>query len=447
MTVKSVELNRAQVTVSPPGGVRISVLGGVSSPSEQTAPTHRQTLYQVFYEMYRRHPWVRAAIDKRAQTAVSAGYQLTPEEPSNDLNAAEAKEFRAFARRSNWDQLRRAWYKDIDIFSEAWGWVQHTKAGRPFKAFRLHPKYTFPILVDGVVIGVEYGTGDKKIVYPINQLLHFRDEDPDQDVAGLSKLYSLMETVSQDLFAMRYNLSFFENSAQTGIVFNMRNASKEEAERNRVWLEQNYVGADRAHRPMVLEGDIEVKSAVAKHADMQFIEGRRVHRQEILAVLDVNETLLGINENSNRSSGKENDLSFRDAVAARQVLVEEEVNNKLLLGMFGWDDILFEENDSSKRNQLEQLVLLTQALQNGLLNRNEIRGKLGLGDIEGGELFTVQTSTGMIPVDKLMDQFEAGQRLAAQLKQPPPESPDDEDDPNDAQKREDRRREPDARPR
>lgn len=447
MTQQIVELNRAQVTVSPPGGVRISVLGGSTSPSEQTAPAHRQTLYQVFYEMYRRHPWVRAAIDKRAQTAVSAGFQLVPEDPSNDLNAAEAKEFRAFARRSNWTQLRRAWYKDIDIFSEAWCWVQRTKAGRPYKAFRLHPKYVFPVLVDGEIIGVQYGTGENKKAYPITELLHFRDEDPDQDVAGLSKLYSLMETVSQDLYAMRYNLSFFENSAQTGIVFNMRNASKEEAERNRAWLEQNYVGAERAHRPMVLEGDIDVKSAVSKHSDMQFIEGRRVHRQEILAVLDVNETILGINEDSNRSAGKENDLAFRDAIAARQVLVEEEVNNKLILFMFGWDDILFEENDSSKRNQLEQLTLLTQALQNGLVNRNEIRGKLGYGDIAGGELFTVQTATGMIPVDKLQEQFDLNQQLAQQLKNTPPPQDDGEDDPNDEQKREDRRREPDARPR
>lgn len=449
MTSKRIELNRSQVTISPPGDVRITVLGkGLNNTGDLTAPLHRQALYQIYYEMYRRHPWVRAAIDKRAQTAVQAGFQLVPADPDEDLNKGEAQEFKAFARRSNFSQLRRRVYKDIDIFSEGWVWVQPTKGGRPFKAWRLHPKYVNPVLSDGTVTGVDYGIGPTKRSYPIKQLLHFPDEDPDQDVAGLSKLFSLMETVSQDLYAMRYNLSFFENSAQTGIVFNMRNASKEEAERNRAWLEQNYVGAERAHRPIVLEGDISVQESVATHQDMQFVEGRKVHRQEILAVLDVNETLLGVTENANRSNSKENDLTFRDAIAARQLIVEEEVNNKLILGMFGWDDILFEENDSSKRNQLEQLALFTQALQNGLLNRNEIRGRLGLGDIEGGELFTVQTSTGMLPVDKIEEQFEKNQQLAQQLNQePPPDSGEEDDDPNDEQKAEDRRREADARQR
>lgn len=444
---KKVELNRAQVTLTPPGGVRLTSLSG-GTLSDGTAPVHRQTLYTIYYEMYRRHPWVRAGIDKRAQTAVQAGFQLTPEDPTQDLNKAEAKEFREFARRSNFTQLRRQWYRDIDIFSEGWGWIQLTKGGRPFKAHRLHPKYTFPKIVNGVVTGVEYGTGESKKFYPIEQLLHFRDEDPEQDVSGLSKLHSVMESVSQDLMAMRYNLSFFENSAQTGIVFNMRNASKEEAERNRVWLEQNYSGAEKAHRPIVLEGDIEVKSSVAKHSDMQFIEGRKVHRQEILAVLDVNETLLGVTENANRSNSKENDLAFRDAVAARQLLVEEEINNKLILGLFGWDDLLFEENDSSKRNQIEQAALYIQLLTNGLMNRNEIRALIGKGDIEGGDLYTVQTATGMIPVDKLLEQFEQNQRLAQQLTTKPGEDgSDDEDDPDDDQKAEDRKREPDIRDR
>ncbi len=448
-TSKNIELNRAQVTLTPPGGVRITLLNG-GGLTDLTGPMHRQSLYQVFYEMYRRHPWVRAAIDKRASTAVSAGYQMTPEDPTKDINESEAREFRAFARRSNFAQLRRQWYKDIDIFSEGWSWVQHTKGNKPWKAHRLHPKFVFPKINEkGTVTGIDYGTGEKKRHFPIDQLLHFRDEDPDQDIAGLSKLYSLMETVSQDLYTMRYNLAFFENSAQTGIVFNMRNASKEEADRNRTWLEQNYTGADRAHRPIVLEGDIDIKASVAKHSDMQFIEGRRVHRQEILAVLDVNETLLGVTENANRSNSKENDLSFRDAIASRQLLVEEEINNKLILLMFKWDDILFEENDSSKRNQMESLVLYSLALDKGLMNRNEIRGRLGMGDIKDGDLYTISTSAGILPLDEekrkeMMNEPDqrhnertsGGQR---RLHEP--------DDPDDKQKREDRRREPDARKR
>lgn len=441
MTRRSIELNRAQVTVSPPGGGRITVLSGTTTLSDPSAPIHRQMLYQVFYEMYRRHPWVRAAVDKRAQVATASGYQLVPSDPQGVVPSSKVTEFRAFARRSNLTQLRRQSYKDIDIYSEAFWWVQRTRSGTPFKAFRLHPKYTNPRIIGGEIAVVEYGTANDSslIHYPYEDVLHFRDEDPDQDVAGLSKMFSLMDTVSQDLYAMRYNLSFFENSAQTGIIFNMRNASREEAERNRVWLEQNYAGPEKAHRPIVLEGDIQVQKSVATKQEMEWVAGRKVNRQEILAVLDVPETILGMVEDSNRSNSKENDLAFRDAISGRQTLVEEEINNKLLLGMFGWDDVLFEENESSKRGQLEQAALLIQLLQNGLFNRDEIRGMLGRGDIEGGDVYTVQTSTGIVPVDRLLDQ---PQQPAGD---PPPPPPVNEQNPNAAQKREDRRREVDAR--
>lgn len=447
MTTHHVELNRAQVTVTPPGGTRLTVLGP-NSPSDLTAGINKQQLYSIFYEMYRRHPWVRAAIDKRAQTAVQVGFQMTPADPHSKLDEGKAREFRAFARRSNFAQLRRMTYRDVDIYSEAWWWVQRTRGGKPFKAFRLHPKYVVPRISGGVMVGIDYGAPNDNGTefYPLDELVHFRDEDPEQDIQGLSKLYSLMETVSIDLFAMRYNRSFFENSAQTGIVFNMRNATKEEAERNRVWLEQNYAGAERAHRPIVLEGDIQVQRSVANSQEMEYIQGRRVNRQEILAVLDVNETLLGITDNANRSSSKENDVTFRDSIAARQLLVEEEINNKLILGMFGWDDLLFEENDSSKRGQLEQTSLLNQLLQQGVINRDEWRAKIGLGNIDGGDLYTVQTATGLVPVSKLLELYEKN-LLAPQHESPvAPEKGDDEDG-NDEQKREDRRGEADARER
>lgn len=446
MTERTLELNRAQVTVAPPNNSRLMVLGNNAGASDLGGPLNRQTLFTVYYEMYRRHPWIRAAIDKRASTATGSGNQLVPSTPDGDIPDSVAREWLAFQRRSAWTQLNRATYKDVDIFGEGWWWVQHTKGGRPYKAWRLNSKYVNPVLVDGVFVGVTYGqVGSQNLqAYPAVRLLHFREEDPDQDVMGLSKLHSLTETVAQDLFAMRYQRSFFENSAQTGIIFNMRNASKEEAERNRVWLEQNYTGPERAHRPIVLEGDIQVQPSVANQEDMQFVESRRMNRQEILAVLDVPESLLGVMESANRSSTREGDVSFRDALAARQSLFEEEISNRLLLDMFGWDTVLYEEKDSSKRAMLEQTKQLIELLNAGLLNRDEIRGTLGKGNIKGGDLFTVSTFNGLVPVEKIEDAF--AQNATRQPFGAPPQAPQEQsNDPQDKQQREDRVGEVDPR--
>jgi HK97 family phage portal protein len=239
---------------------------------------------------------------------------------------------------------------------------------------------------------------------------------------GLSPLFSLQETVAQDLFSMRYNRAFFENSAQTGTIFNMRNATKEEVDRNRAWLDENYVGAINAHRPILLEGDIDIESSVSKHQEMQFVDLRRINREEIFGVLDIDPTKLGILEDSNRSTSKESDNSFReDTISPLQSVVEEEVNDTLILELFGWDDILMEHEDQSPRARLSNLTFYRDAVRDGLMLRNEARAEIGRGPIKGGEVPTISTSAGVVPLERLLEEPDPAQVQAQQSPQVRPQ--------------------------
>lgn len=403
-------VERTQITQpTPKATANFGILGMTQSGEPLYIDRTRKAKYTTYYEMYKQHPTVRAAVEKISKVAVANGYRFTPSEPDEETSKERMDALRKFFRTSNGSQLLRSAYRDLLIYGEGfWLVIQDGSAAkRPLSARRLHPQYMDEIVTAGELTGWRFGPvveADNGVEYKREQVIHFKFDDPDNDIRGLSLLSSLELTVAQDLFAMKFNERFFENSAHTGVIFNMKNSSPEEVERNRVWMEQNYVGTENAHKPIILEGDMEVTKSVSTRAEMQFIEGRKFNREEILSVLDVDPSKIGINENSNRSVSKEADNTFRqENISPLQLVVEEEINNQLIMTLFGWDDILFRQNDSSRRDQLDMMKLYAEAERLGVYSINQVKAELGLPPITGGDVHFVQTAAGAIPVEWLDD--------------------------------------------
>lgn len=401
-----ITIEKADLTVTPPGGgtIRFAIIEGKKGQALPDAGKRKAD--DIHYDMYRAHPWVRAAIDKLAKVASSNGWTFRPEDQSGTLDEARAKELRAFFRRSGGALLFLQTFTDLKVYGRAFWWLEW-QGGKPWRAKRLHPKYV-DWYSDGIdITGYRYGpmSTDKALEYEPKEVLPFRVPDPDDDLVGLPPLTSLEKTVAIDLFAMDFNGSYFENNAQTGVVFQIKGASETELQRNRAWLEENYVGTKNAHKPLLLEGDVEVKKSVATQAEMGFIEGRKMNREEILGVLDVPPEKLGLREDSNRSTAKEGANTFRtESIRPLQNLVEEPINNRLLLDLFEYDDILFAFNEVDSAEEMANLELITKAQGSGLLNTDEGRARLGYGKTDGGQVHFVQTSAGLIPLSLLEEQ-------------------------------------------
>lgn len=417
------QVNKAMVGVpAPRDPQRIWLVGRDGAQKEYQVNAPKRSRYAVFYEMFKQHPTLRGGIEKIAKTAVANGYRFVPSDPIKEISQTEKDQLGEFFRRSNGTQLLRLTYKDMMIYGESFWLIEGVKvnpatgtAGRPFRARRLHPMYMDARILSGEVVGWRYGPifeSDDEIKYDLNEVIQFKVEDPDSDIYGLSILESLQRTVATDLHAMRFNEKFFENSASSGLILSMKGATKEEIERNREWLDQNYVGPENAHRPMLLEGEIGVNSSIKSPKDMQFIEGRKFNRQEILSVLDIDPSKLGINEDSNRSVSKEADNTFRsETIRPLQSIVEEEISNTLILTAFGFSDILFEQEESSMRDKLALLEQFDQGERMGVFSVNDILKELGRPTVAGGDVHSIQTAAGLIPLE-MVDEVAA--RLVTQ---------------------------------
>jgi HK97 family phage portal protein len=360
--------------------------------------------WATYTNMYRQHPIVRSVVDKIARTAVASGFQFVPRDRSKPLNERSAAKIEEILQRSNAISLLRETYRDLLVYGDAYWYLLPARNGVPFQMIRVAPS-SVNIVVDRntrevtsyIVRNVKTGIETQ---YEPTEFVHFKFAAPDNDLYGLSPLESLTSTVAQDLFAQTYNEAFFANSAQTGIVFNMRNASREEVERNREFLKKEYTSAANAHKPLLLEGDVDVSKSVSSPAEMQFIEGRKQLTMEILAVYDLPYTKLGgTSESANRSQSAENDKTFRsETIKPLQAIVEEVMSEHLLYTIFNIKDVLFQHSEVDYRDESAQMDMYIKGLTHGIYTINYVRNKLGLPPIDGGDIASLSTPLGLMPV-------------------------------------------------
>ncbi len=402
------DFKKAQIAISPPGGgLQFSLMGGSTALNNDVVSHNRRSQGALYYEMYRQHPVVRAAIDKKSSFVVAGGWDFVPSDPLNVVKVEKKNTLNRFLRQSYGKKLLRLTYKDLDIYGESFWLIVRSaaKAKTPMRAVRLNPRFMSPKIKNGLIEGWRYGATSalsKPIEYDSDIILHFELDDPEDETQGISPLHALQRAVAQDIFAMEYNESFFKNSAQTGIIFIVKTSTGDEAKRNREWIEQNYSGPENAHRPLLIEGDVSVEKSVSKLAEMEFLEGREFLRQEIMMVLNMDPDKLGIHKDSNRSISKEADEAFHSEVIwPLQAIVEEEINNKLILSIFGYDDVLFQHREGDPRRKVDQSEQMTKHQSAGRLTINDNRAAMGLAPIEGGDEAYILSPSGIFLVRDL----------------------------------------------
>lgn len=376
-------------------------------------PKHGE--WNTYYQMYRQHAIVRAAINKVAEAATNVGFDFVPRDSRSKIRKGELtvlKEF--FDKQTDFMYELRRVYRDMLIYGDAFLYVVPDRARRPHALKRLAP-WTIAVRANrnGQILGyVQFDENDPTnqtyVTFAPHELLHFKIDDPDNDIYGLSPLSALLRTVESDLWAQNYNISYFKNSGITGTIISVKGVDQDEIQRNRQFLMENYTGPEAAHKPIFLEGDnVSVAKAVVSHTDMAFLQGREFNLIEILAVLDVPPAKIGIMESANRSNSKEQDKSFRtESVGPLQVMVENVLNGQFIRPILGVENTMFVHSEGDTRDAIELMNYYTKGLAWGIYNANEIRAKMGMAPVDGGDINGIMTPTGFVPLDRLNLYFQ-----------------------------------------
>lgn len=361
--------------------------------------------WRLLFDMYRRHPIVRAAVDKIVKVCTNTGFEFVPRDSRRKVKQSEYKRAKEFFDRQHdfIGELRRV-YQDLLIFGDAYLYVVYDRRRQPMKLKRVAP-WTMHVKAKRngeIEYFVQRDPDDPKadaVVFQTREILHFRLPNPTDDIYGLSPLESLKTTVTTDLAAMTWNKNFFMNGASTGTIIMVEDATEEEVMRAREYIKQAYSGPENAHTPLIITGKTRVEKSISTHSEMGFLDGRQYLKGEILAVLDVPPAKIGEMGSANRSNSKEQDKTFKnESVSPLQYVVESVVNDQFLRAILDIKDTIFQHSESDVRDAQEQMDLWKNAVQNGLMNINEVRSLMGLASVPGGDINYVMTPTGAVPV-------------------------------------------------
>lgn len=374
--------------------------------------------------IYRRQHWVRTCVDKRAALLSRLPLKVYRHDDMNRPEENTDPYARLLARPN--PKVSRFWFwmwiqSTYDIFGEAFIGKIRDRGGRPYELALLHPTGMHEADErDGRVIW-EFDNGKVHLTnIPDEDLIHLHTYNPDSLCRGLSKLESLRSTLENEDAALRAQSAFWRNGARPGVALTHPGKLSEPAA-NRLKLRWDQIagGADNTGRTVVLEEGMKPEILQLSAEEAQYIDSRRLNREEVVAGFDMPPPAVHILDNATYSNITEQMRSvYRDTMTpvtvSHEAELETQLRGSIRPGASGPDfsDDVYAEFllDGVLRGDFEQRADAYQkAINSGWTTPAEVRKLENLPFIEGSDRLYINST--MVPMpsedaDETEDTFD-----------------------------------------
>lgn len=175
-------------------------------------------------------------------------------------------------------------------------------------------------------------------------LVHFRSFHPDSLTRGLSPLEPLRSTLENEWSARVATSSFWQRGARPGLfLIHKQNLSAPAQDRLKAQVDSVSAGAVNTGTTMVLEEGLEPKSMMLTAEEAQYIETRKLNREEVCAAYDIPPPVVHILDHATFSNITEQMRSmYRDTMAPHLKAFEASIEMDLRRAEWPNDDIYAE---------------------------------------------------------------------------------------------------------
>lgn len=303
----------------------------------------------------------------------------------------------------------------LELTGEAF-WYLNGPKNRPSEIWVLRPDWvSIKDTKSSIIESYSYGPpGDRKMTIPFEQVVHYKDFNPNNWYRGYGTVRPSDKAIATDEYAADYNKNFFYNSALPGGALETEQTLEDDQRQQlRDDWEAVHRGSKKAWKIAILEAGLKWQDIGSNRKEMDFIEGRRYSRDEIMGMFRVPKPLLTFDD-VNRAASRE----------ARAILLENVITHKMrricsfmtefLLPRYG-DDSLFFNFENPVPNDEAMTLNRHKAELAGMPWRtvNEVRDEENLEEIEGGDQLYVPFS--MTPIGSLGEAAKKLQKLRKKL--------------------------------
>jgi len=230
------------------------------------------------------------------------------------------------------------------------------------------------------------------------ELWHAKQFNPRQEIFGLSPLTALFFDIKQWISASNHNMNLLENGGRLSLaIFPDGMLSQSQQDDLSHQLNTNHTGSSNAGRTMVMEGIKDVKDLGQTNKDLDFSSGISRVSQQIYTTLNIPLPLIAPEHQNFANFTFANIALYKNAILPQISDMFAEIGRLLLPRYTDGDqfELTFIESDIPALRQLEVDAAMT--LKNiGVSSTNEIRAKLGLEEVDGGD--EVFIPSGVVPL-------------------------------------------------
>ncbi len=283
----------------------------------------------------------------------------------------------------------------IDAYGVAYIYPVKALNNEPTELWTLDPARIKTVRGDNFIKGYVYvNPKGESIPFEVDELFEIKRPHPFDPYEGVSTIEMAKLTIEGDLNAQLWNRNFFKNGAiPSGVLTTESNLGDEEFERVKEQFHEKYEGRENAYKTLVLEGGLKYQQLALNQKDMDFLEQRKFHRDEILSIFQVPKTIVAVSDDVNRANAETSEYVFaRRTVKPRLELIFEKFNVfylPLFKGTEGFDLRFDDPVPEDRQLALEE----DKNLVNRVLTINEVRAKRGYEPLEGGDQLYLNLAT------------------------------------------------------
>ncbi|WP_235681368.1 phage portal protein [Tomitella gaofuii] len=254
--------------------------------------------------------------------------------------------------------------------------------------------------VDGY--SVVFPKATRPVTVPAGNILHFHGWHPEDRSGGVTPVEALKGTLLEQVEAAEYRRQLWERGGRVGSYISRPKdapgwSNEGRARFKRGWAASWSGDGAKAGGTPVLEDGMELKRVGFSAKEEEFVEASKLSLQTVAGVYYVNPTMLGQLDNANYSNVREfRKMLYGDTLGPTLAQLEARLN-AFLLPMLGAGDgeyVEFNIREKLEGDFNESATQMYQAAGGPYMTRNEIRARMNLPSIEGGDTLIVPLNLG-----------------------------------------------------
>jgi len=288
----------------------------------------------------------------------------------------------------------------LDLTGDCYWALIRNRLGIPVNIWVLPSEYTKPIPDRNIFIkGYKYKRGTTEIIYPREDVVHFRYATPLNQFVGMAPLVAVLDAYNLRQYMINFEQQMFRTGGNHKVILTTKGSpTKPEAER----IKERYKNTEEAGIA-VFGGDsfefFEPQSINAR--DMGYREGLSWSRDDISAAYHVPKSMLTADDVNLATATAQKHYLAEHATEPQVIQIDEKMNEQLSPQFNENQFALFDDPVPANREEAREDRKVN--LELGVTTRAEERSQMGLDLIEGTDELLIPA--GMIPLS------QAGQEM------------------------------------